>query len=178
MGSNYRLLALKCKIISLGLESKCIRAQEKRIKKQRRKLIELAASKNAEPKHEYLLDFNWTQIHIHQHRVDDVRLESRLAHWAYAFLRGQDHEKVESCPGRPLYPKEVERLTRMVASFTGGYFGMNNNESAAFKAWLDKAQARCLEIHQERVSREAKRAEFRAKRRAERAEQKRHVDAA
>lgn len=177
MSSNYRLLALKCKIISLGLESKCIRAQELRVTKQWHKLVELAASKNAEPNLEYLIEFEQNLRHIHQHRVDDVRLETRLAHWAYAFLRGQSHEKVESCPGDPVSAKDVDRLERMVASFSG-YFGMPPGRSAEFKEWVSYAQSRCHKARGERLLREEETASRRAKRREALAEQRRHIGAA
>lgn len=148
---NVGILALKCKLISLALEAQGIRFQERRVNKQLHKLL---AKKDANP--DYIYGAQLNQSVIHHHRITAVRGESRLTHWAYAYLRGQSHEKCEAQAGVPLNPKEVERLKAMVGRFSYAF------RSAELERWIANAQARCLEATQMRTLRDQQRAAARA----------------
>lgn len=157
------ILALKCKLISLALEAQGIRSQERRINKQLRKLL---ASEDAKP--EYVSYTQISQDYIRAHRVTVVRNESRLSHWAYAYLRGQSHEVCEAKPGRPLSAAEVDKLKNMVCRFSTWSKPFKLNE---FSSWVLTAQDRCNQATKLRAERDEQRIKVRATRKEQRAKE-------
>jgi hypothetical protein len=111
---------LKIKIKSLAAESKIIRAETKKAPK-------------------------WLKGHLHHHRVMDVRIESRYAQLAYAFLRNVDYSQVEYNAKKAV---NWEKLRDTVNRFSWCHYDIISDNYIPRRKWLTQLDARWKSWHE------------------------------
>ena len=114
----FRVVELKIKIKSLGLEIAAIRDDEKRSQRKSKLCERLYADGGRSVdglKHQFWHHINY--VSLHSHRVNDVAVEARCSHLAYAFLRGHAYRACE----RKVAPKnapDVARVAKLAHKFS------------------------------------------------------------
>lgn len=115
-----RRVELRIKIKSLAAEAKLIREEEQRCTKHSQQALAAVGDKVA-----HATAMQWRAEHLAQrarlreHRVNDVRQETRLSLLAYALIRGRSYASQEKGNSRKLSDGEQQRLLRMVTKFGG-----------------------------------------------------------
>jgi hypothetical protein len=102
---------LRCKLKSLAAEARIIRFEEQRARKGWRRL----ALKQIAPDTQIALHGEYDGLH--RHRTHDLRIETRAALLAYAYLRGRDYRAVENATNGRRPP--VARIANIVNRFGG-----------------------------------------------------------
>lgn len=99
-----RRAMLKIKIKSLAEESKIIRLEEQRNK--------------------------YLRVELHEHRVIDVRRESRASQLAYGYIRGRAYTSIEegACTS-PDWSKVASMVTKFGAAYNPGLSAIDNNRN-------------------------------------------------
>jgi hypothetical protein len=134
---------LRVKLKSLAAEARIIKAAERKVLRQRRKLRARGDGQNFDT-------YDLRYMQLRDHRKGRVRGAARTANLALGFLNGRAYAEVEQYTE---VPPDFTKVEGTVHDFVIGYkyFGEKRKDeiTALFKAWVDAAQAHIAATHAE-----------------------------